>query len=73
MPNIFCHLAKHIHKLDYDKTATEKGLNYFGVLHTTPMFRFYFTVTNGKIIFVPGRTDIKRQNAITHAILHSES
>jgi hypothetical protein len=73
MPDILCNIAKHIHKLDYDKTSTTEGLNYFGVLHTIPVFRFYFTVKDGKIIFVPGKTETKRKNAITTAILNYES
>ena len=73
MPNITCFIAKHILKLDYNKTSTNEGQNYFGILHTIPMFRFYFTVKNGKINFVPVKTETRRQHAITSAILSSEA
>ena len=72
MCNIFCNIDEHSYKLDYDKTSTKEGFNYFGVLHTTPLFRFYFTVKDSKILFSPHRTETGRQDAITNAILNSE-
>jgi len=73
MSNILCHLSEHIYQLDYDTTSTKEGFNYFGVLHTTPLFRFYFTVKDSKILFSPHKTETDRQDAITNAILDSES
>ena len=72
MPDIFCKIAKHSHKLEFDTTLTEKGQNYFGILHTTPVFRFYFTVKDNKIHFVPLKTDTVRRDAITKAILRTD-
>ena len=72
MSNILCHLSEHIYQLDYDTTSTKEGHNYFEVLHSTHLFRFYFTVKDGKIFFSPIKTETARQDAITSAIFTAE-
>ena len=72
MSKIFCRIDKNSYKLDYDTTSTKEGHNYFEVLHSTHLFRFYFTVKDGKIFFSPIKTETARQDAITSAIFTAE-
>jgi hypothetical protein len=72
MTHIHCDFLGKVYVLDYSKTTQVQGCNYHGILQTNPMFRFYFSIENEKIAFVPRLSDVHRQNAITSAILNSE-